>query len=405
MAGAMSAVALALALALAGCGGGGTATSTSPAPPLTVVPAPTPTPTPTPTPAPTGDIRRDLKVAFIGSSVMNGVGASSAGSTFSTLVTQYLDTRFLTVDSRVFAASRTDAEFGAYRIDSDLSRAAFVPDYAFVSFTNDTSDSRAIKTFQDAIIYKLRQVNADVVVVFVAVTRADDEAERRKGIVPARVVATRELASTEGVGVVFVDAGAALWDKVVNGGQSAASLVVEGFPTDAGYKAYADAVIAYLDPRVATLAGSGTKTSAYIADTKLQNARLVDVANVTEGSCSAYTEIPDYYLKKGMVCGAGQSFSLTFSGTTLGITRATVEDGGVLSCTVDGGSPVTIDFYEGGLGGPDLTAVRPIRVFEELSNAAHRVDCTVGGASTAGSSGSRVIIGSFFVSSGRLLES
>lgn len=391
----------ALALALAGCGGGdGGVAASAPAP--SPSPTPSPSPSPSPSPTPTGDIPRDLKVAFIGSSVVNGVGASSTGASFTTRVAQYLDTRFRTVDARVFAANRTDAEFGAYRIDSDLTRAGFIPDYAFVSFTNDNEDATAIRTFQDAIVYKLRQKNPDVVVILVAVTRENDEAERRANVVPARVAATRDLATAEGAGVVFVDAGAALWDRVIAGGQPLSSLLANGFPTDAGYKVYADAVAAFLDPRVATLTGSGTTTSTYIADTRLQDARLLNVASVTGSSCAALTGSTDIYLSSGTVCTAGQGFSLTFTGTTLGITRATVSDGGNLSCTVDGGAPMVIDFYEAAI---NVAALRPVHVFQNLPNVTHQMTCAVAAASTAGSSGSRVIIGSFFVSSGRLLSS
>jgi hypothetical protein len=51
-----------------------------------------------------------------------------------------------------------------------------------------------------------------------------------------------------------------------------------------------------------------------------------------------------------------------------------------------------------------MAALRPIRTFEGLTNVTHQATCTVLPTSPDGSNGSRVIIGSFFVSSGRLLS-
>lgn len=394
----LAGTALALSLALAGCsatGGSSGGSTPSPAP----TPTPTPTPTPSPSPTPTGDIPRDAKIAFIGSSVVSGSGASSAAASWTTLITEYLDTRFLTVDSRLFVANRTNSEFGAYRIDSDLTRASFVPDIAFVSFTNDDTDPLAVKTFQDAIIFKLRQKNPNVIVILVTVAREADETERRAGTVPVRIAATRDLAAVEGAGTLFIDAGAPLWERVINGGTALTTYLSGGFPTDAGYKLYADAVIADLGPRLPTLTGANSDTSFYINDTKLGNARLLDPGNATN-TCVPYTASSNPYLSRAIACTAGQTLTLDFSGTTLGITRSTIGDGGNLVCSVDGGAEVTTSFYEAGL---DAAALRPIRLFENLSNASHRLTCNVSATSPAGSSGSRVIIGSFFVSSGRVL--
>lgn len=361
------------------------------------VPPPPPVGTPTPPPPPPVP-NPDVSIAFIGSAVINGTGASSENTSWTTLIADFFESEFGVVDSRVFGANRTNSEFGAYRIDQDLQRANFVPDYVFISFTNDDSDPLSIKTFQDAIIYKLRQVNPNVVVILVAVARDNDEADRRANREPARVTPIRELADAEGDGVFFVDVGDALFDEVISGRATLSSLLVEGFPTDRGYAVYADAVIDFLEPRLPIMA-QRQSTSAYIADTKLQNARLVDTENSTN-NCSAFTLPEEVYLRRGMQCNAGEEFTLSFSGTTFGITRATISSGGTLNCSVDNGTPVSISFYEPNI---QTFALRPIRVFENLDNVSHNVRCTVSAQSPAGSDGTDVTIGSFFVSSGRLL--
>jgi hypothetical protein len=207
---------------------------------------------------------------------------------------------------------------------------------------NDAGKSRAqIAGYLDAIIYKLRQKNPRVKVVFLSTTDIMEEAERRAG---RRIdfVETAAAASAD-VGIPFIDATTQLWSRVLAGTPIATYLTDATHPNDAGHQLYFETIRAALSPSIPLAVQPSVTGSRLIDQTRL------DTAHFEKGSaasgCRAGT-LPLKYMDAALTCNRGETFEYRFSGTTIGLVRAMVRDGGRIACTLDGANPVTADFYD-----------------------------------------------------------
>ena len=227
-----------------------------------------------------------------------------------------------------------------------------------------------------------------MVIAIVAITNAGDEANRRAGIEPTRIANLRTLAAAENV--EFIDAGAALWRKVISENRQITDFLPDGGnPNDAGHAVYADAIKASLDPRLETLTGLGRVESRYITQTNLQDARIVATSAVTANTCPV-RDLGSAFINSALDCAAGQGFTFGFTGTSFGFIRGLVSNGGQLECTVDGTLPTNEVFFE---AGSDQVAIRSRLLYMGLANAAHTATCRAGTTSPSGSTGTRVVVG------------
>lgn len=333
---------------------------------------------------------------------MQGQGATNSNG-FAQQTTAFLQQVYRTVAERNFGVGRTDSEFAAYRLEQDFK--TFTPDLVFISFIDDFNDAARSASYFDALVYKLRRINPNVAIVFVATTQSTDRSDRIAGSVPLRVQKQQQLASEETV--LFVDIGAALWQRAMSQGADNISAFLDrptgGTPNDAGHGVYAEALRNYINPRLETLTGYGRTESRYIAQTQLQDATLRPVSAVETTSCAA-TTASEVYLTSTLTCAAGQSFTLRFTGRNVGLVRGMTAEGGTLNCTVNDALPQSIDFYEQGVPAGRLFG-RPVLTYQNLTNGENVLRCTASATPPAGSTGTTVVIGGFLQSSGQLLTS
>lgn len=397
-----------IGLLLASCSGGGGATGgtgtavavvSTPAPTPTPTPLPVPSPSPTPTPTPTPPpSTASLNVAFIGGSITEGTGATAPNRSYAALLTAWLGTHYDHVEARNLGVGGTGSEFGAYRIDHDL--AGFVPDLAFLEFTvNDAGESReTIFADLDAIIHKLRQKNPRVRIVYLSSTDASEEALRRAGQRAAYIEIP--AAATAFEGLTFIDLGTGLWAKVIAGAPVSTYLTDAVHPTDAGHELYFEEVRAVLDPLMPLPVLDAVAGGKLIAQSRLDTARLEPARSAT--GCRAGT-LALKYMDSALQCGADDSFTFRFTGTTLGMIRAIVRDGGRLDCTVDGHDQDPMDFFDSYALSYDRSLGTIL--YRGLTPGDHLLACTVdpslvtvaGGSST----GHMATIGAFLVSDER----
>ncbi|MCB2087640.1 MAG: hypothetical protein KDD98_02290 [Sphingomonadaceae bacterium] len=379
---------------MSGCGG----ESAGPSPSPTPAPSPTPTPTPTPTPPPAGFLERDIDVAFVGGSITAGA-TLSARSNWSYQTWQYLDGKFQSAAVHDYAVPGTTTHFATHRLKAEM--AGVTPDIGFIEFAaNDASFSRAqIWSYTDAVINIYREANPDMLIVYVAVGLARDEADRRAGREPANVTYAREI--SEENGILFIDAGAALWDEIIAGRATLAELLPDGVhPSRAGYDVYAAAVQSALDGYLATEPSVHVISSRYIGQTGLGQASMETGRYATGCRVEAQVGI-DKYLSDALVCEEGQSFELSFTGTTMGVVQARNTDAGRLACTIDGQSYTPIGFYLPSAGDPPKIFVQ--QLYTGLPNQNHTVRCTAL-AFANDPSRNRIIIGRFLFNAGTLLN-
>lgn len=375
---------MAALLLLGGCSGGDASGGSQPVP----SPAPTPAPTPVTT----------MNVLYLGGSVTEGVGASATATSWAGLTSTWLRGRYTTVNERNLAVSSTSSDFAVHRLESDLG--SFAPDLAFVEFVlNDALLPQSVSNANtDAIVARLRARNPRVRIVYVAVTTPLEESARRAGSRFERVTAAEQLARTESID--FVDTGQLLWQRVV-GGTAVSSLFADPYhPSDAGHRIYHDAIRATVEPLLAAQP-TARATSTYIAQTGLDSAVLLPASAASGCRPGAAA---GRYLTTPIACTAGDRFTVDFNGTSIGFVHAYRPDGGRLSCTLDGATPRSFDFWDPDQ--PQTTYVAGGILYRyEAPAGSHRLECTVAttppSASGATSRGTQVIIGGFMVNAGR----
>lgn len=337
-----------------------------------------------------------MKVAFIGASVTYGADYAPA-NTWSYQTGQYLAGKYRSVVVKDFSVPGTGAMFGAYRIKAELGD--FVPDIAFIELTiNDSGATKGeVWSYTDAVVHQLRQRNPSVMIIYVALTHAGEETARRAGQLPPVTQYTSQISAEEGM--LFIDAGASLWQNVISGSQTVSALLPDNVhPSAAGHSIYFNAVKARLDTYLPTATITPAATSKYFAQTNLADARIVPVSAATGCGRGA---VPSNlsYLNDSLVCMAGESFSLDFSGTTLGFIQGATLDAANLSCTVDGAVQPDQGFLLGIAANP--SPAYPKLNFTNLKLGNHQLKCTV---NAIDSTHNRVAIGGFLVSSEVLLN-
>lgn len=380
---------IALMIATSACGGGGSGS----------VSAPAPTPTASPTPTSILPYSASIKVAFVGASIT--FGAAGSGRVWSAQTSNWLRSKYRSVDVRDLSLPYTTSQFGAYRIEGDLQ--GYGPDLVFVEFAvNDLLlDENGRTRYTDALIYKLRQINPRVVIVYVATANGLDAAARTAGDVPAHITQIKRVADRDQV--LFVDAGAALWNRVTATSGDILSYLPDGIhPNDAGSDIYFTAVRDALDGYLPT-AAAGPASTAYIAQSRLQDARILAATSASATGCTIgdrRSENNYWRFQQALTCNGGNSFTLDFSGTSIGFVYGAGRDAGALDCAIDGSVPQVITLLD---SDPVATGLfLYANLLTGLPNGSHRLSCTVhstpptvGGVT---STGTRAVIAGFMVS-------
>lgn len=372
------------------CSGGGSSGSVS-----------TPTPTPSISPSPTSVLpySAPIKAAFVGASIT--LGASGNSRVWSAQTVTWLRSRYPSVEVRDLALSYTTSQFGAYRIDGDLQ--GYVPDLVFIEFAvNDLLlDENGRTRYTDALIYKLRQINPRVVIVYVATTNAMDALNRLANIVPGHITQIKRVADRNQV--LFIDAGAALWARISTGGSIAAYLPDGIHPNDVASDIYFGAVRDALQAYLPT-ATAGPAATRYIAQSRLQDARVLPATSAVATGCA----ITDQRAANGywrfaqtLTCSSGNSFTLDFTGTSVGLVYGAGKNTGALDCAIDGSAPQVITLFDGQPVASGLFLYAEL--LTGLPSGNHRMSCTVrNNPPTVGgvaSTGTRAVIAGFMVSS------
>ena len=373
-----NAICAALSLALISCGGGGDEGTVT-------------TPTPTPTPTPTIQTRN---VLYIGGSITQGGGGRRG---YTDIITDWLKTRYDVVNALNIAIGSQTSEFAVYRFEQDVG--AFKPDIAFIEFTmNDSEQTREqITAHIDALIYKLRKLNPDVVITYLESTKPGEEATRRAGDRDIRGVWAQAVAERNGIG--FADLGAPFWRDVIANSLDASTFFMDWIhPNNDGYAVYGAAATDYLTGYLPTAKGSGTISSYYVARSKMDTARLVDPLDaVSSTTCKASsldrTEFIGQqkgYFDHSYDCGEGDTITVSFSGTAIGVIRPFYVDGGLFSCRLDGGDPLVNSTRQ------NWPWIGPAILFKNLANGPHSMTCTT--------TGGPVTFGDFMVSEEQTLN-
>ncbi|MBD3813972.1 MAG: hypothetical protein IE917_17395, partial [Betaproteobacteria bacterium] len=339
---------------------------------------------------------RDVTVAFIGGSITVGARIPRLGK-WSYLVGQHLDQRFRSATVLDYSYPGTGTYFAAHRLDEEMGDAK--PDIAFIEFAvNDEGRSESeVDAYTDAVVAQLRKRNPDVLIAYVAVTRADQKRWKNSGALSKTADYARSY--SEMAGVQFIDAGTGLWNAVNNGDYTIGELLPDGVhPSPVGHAIYAAEVDRQLDTWLDALPRSSAATAPLIDNTNLASATMWD-GNFATGCAVAPQVGVDRYLSNALTCNRGQVFAINFTGTALGMVQAVTTDSGQLSCVLDGKAQKPIDFYYAIANDPPPKLVREL--FSDLPDGRHELVCVAQSSKNNPDRG-RIVIGRFLTNSGTI---
>lgn len=315
-----------------------------------------------------------LRVVYIGGSITEGAFSTSTERSYAGRLTAWLATRYSKVEARNLGVGGTGSEFAVYRLRRDLD--GFVPDLAFLEFSvNDAGTARAKITAQvDALVHMLRQANPRVKIAYISTTDVGELTERKAGRRASFVEDSAAVAAFENL--QFIDATTGMWAKVIAGAPATTWLEDNVHPNDAGHELYFAAVRDALDAQIPLAVQPALAGGRIISRTHLETARLEPAI-----TCQSDTAAPQYlgkamkYMEKSVTCNQGDRFVHRFKGTTVGIVRAMVKDGGQMDCSLDGASHTKVDFYDAAVAVYDRPA--PLILYRGLPAGAHTLDCRV----------------------------
>jgi lysophospholipase L1-like esterase len=304
-------------------------------------------------------------IAFIG-----GAGASESAARYANRVGQwFINTCGDRIQIKNISIGGTGSDFAAYRLAHDLD--GFVPDVAFYEFAvNDKGKHEAyIRQYVEALIYKLRKINPEILLFCVLTTDARDERAYQQGQLPASAAMHQRIAEENGIPVINV--GQVLWDTAGEKNLEIQAYLPDGVhPNDAGHQLYADTLLSFLAEYFENDAQQVKgKTSTYSGE--YAKAALMDMSVAATSTCEKIVDEDEIHL----LCRGGDAFSGQFKGNMLGIVGSIRPDGGRLACVVDGSLEKTVDFW-------DAYAMHAARtgyffLFDDLEKSRHTVTCTV----------------------------
>ncbi len=272
-------------------------------------------------------------IAFIGGSITVGAGASEKSKSYASKVGQWFVDNCPNDSIKNISIGGTGSDFAVYRLEHDLD--GFVPDIAFYEFAVNDGGRQPddIKHHVEALIYKLRRMNPEMLIFSVITTKGNHMEFYKGGIFPPAVDIHIQVASNEHIPVINV--GQNLWAYVIKNNEEIEEYLPDGVhPNDLGYQHYYESIVQFLDSYF------NMPTEQYSGD--LANATLIDMSQATSTGCEKIKKNGEFYF----LCDKGDKFSASFSGNLLGIVGSIRSDGGRLDCIVDASLTSTLDFWD-----------------------------------------------------------
>ncbi|MFN2233924.1 MAG: SGNH/GDSL hydrolase family protein [Anaerolineales bacterium] len=303
-------------------------------------------------------------IVFIGGSITAGAGASTYEKSYASQVGQWFINQCPAnnINIKNISVGGTGSDFAVYRVEHDLD--GFVPDIAFYEFAvNDgIQPSEYISKHVEALLYKLKRINANMLIFCVLTTNETHGDSYTNGLLPTSVESHAQVAVANNIPAINV--GQLLWQYVTKNSEEIRDYLPDGVhPNDVGHYFYYEAIAHFLS------AYFNLPAQPYTGD--LANAQLADMSEVITTSC----EKIDVNSEVRLICDKGDTFSVSLMSDTLGMVGRIRSDGGRLACTVDGTITKNIDFWDRYALSYDRTSY--FIPFTDLGKNTHTLDCTV----------------------------
>lgn len=295
---------------------------------------------------------KPVTVAYFGGSITAGAGASDGERTsYRALVGQWFAVTFpRSIVTNVDAAiGGTGSDLGAFRAHRDV--LAHHPDLVFVEFAvNDGSTPEPmIDRAMEGIVRQIRRAdpNTDICFVYTFVVGQRDEVVRT-GLTPAM---RRDEIVAAHYGIPSVNMALPAARRLADGTLTEAEFSKDGVhPTDAGYKIYADAVIAFLESQRTRKAALGLHPlPPPLRPDSLEHARMISPAQMTPygGGWATDTHNPTGSFPELLVSDTpGATQTVPFAGPILAMFYVLGPDTGAFDYQIDGSPWQTLDPFD-----------------------------------------------------------
>ncbi|MBV9849384.1 MAG: SGNH/GDSL hydrolase family protein [Armatimonadetes bacterium] len=295
--------------------------------------------------------RKPVTVAWFGGSITEGAGASNGDETsYRGLVGHWFTTTFPQshVTNVNAAIGGTGSDLGAFRLGRDV--LAHRPDLVFVEFAvNDGGAPEAmIDRAMEGIVRQIRRADPDTDICFVYTFVVGWLPEFQAGRLVHSVQRDEIVAAHYGLPSVNMAVPAAR--KLIDGAMTAAEFSKDGVhPTDAGYRIYADALIAFLtQQRDDRARPHKRRLPPALRPDSLEHARMIGADTITPAPGWAVTDRDSTgrfpHLLASDTPGATQTVG--FSGPILAMFYVLGPDTGAFDYKIDDGPWQTLDPFD-----------------------------------------------------------
>lgn len=335
---------------------------------------------------------KPVTVAYFGGSITAGAGASHAEQTsYRGLVGQWFTTTFpkATVTNVDAAIGGTGSDLGAFRVGRDV--LAHHPDLVFVEFAvNDGSTPEPmIDRAMEGIVRQIRRHDPATDICFVYTFVVGQRAE----VVGTGL--TRAMRRDEAVAAHYdipsVNMALPAARRLAGGTLTASDFSKDGVhPTDAGYKVYADTLIAFLESQRTrrTAALRPHPLPAPLRSDSLEHAQMISPAQMAPYGAGWTTDThnPTGSFPELLVSDTpGATQTVAFSGPILALFYVLGPDTGAFDYQIDGGEWKILDPFDSFAKGYARSHYRLLA--DGLADTAHTITFKVRAEHNADSKG------------------
>jgi lysophospholipase L1-like esterase len=283
-----------------------------------------------------------VKIAYFGGSITWGATASDPLKTsWRALVTSALETRFPGAHIQAIDAAigGQPSRLGVFRMDRDV--LPYKPDLCFVEFAvNDRDVSDSAETVE-GIVRKLRASREDMAIVLVILGNVGPEGNFDSP------VAEQQIKLANHYGLPYIDVSSAVSARLV-GGLKTTDILTDGtHPNDAGYRLYADVILAELERLTDARGPAKPAPEKPLTPNRYESATMVELAKLPDlGGWRAdrpsvvgtwFDQQPSRWLSSAVVPGKdGAELATEVHCTGLGLYYELTGGGGPVVLAADG---------------------------------------------------------------------
>ena len=300
---------------------------------------------------------KELTIVYTGGSVTNGDGSTDRNTkSWAGLTTAWFQDHYPEADIKGVktAIGGTGSYLASFRFESEIK--PHEPDLLFIEFAiNDAynaQDYDSVVRTSETLVQKAYQLNPNIDIVYVLTF---DEPRKIQNYVQLKA----HMDVAKKYGLLYIKLSEPFYQMLYRTGTEFSDYFTDAVhPNDEGYQFYASVITEQLGKELSEVAQTPPQAlhTVTLPDQILSkyplmlNADMIYSDEIKLGMAYGWKHENNSYSWLGMRYNGrifantiGSKFTFTFEGTDFGIAYGIGTNMGILSCTVDGGTPVLID--------------------------------------------------------------